>query len=153
MLNAIEITSELYQQLRPLVENPFTKECPTCGHIFQNFDEFISQTQTDLRSSGLVELVKTNSRAIVGLYRHCSCGEMLLVLCKGRRDTTEEGIRRRIAFGEILESLKAAGVDAAVARQELLKIVRGEESDLIKKFATSAPPENAATIERLGKDQ
>ena len=50
-----------------------------------------------------------------------------------RRDLSEAGIRRRKKFGELVEKLVNAGYSHESARAELLKIMRGEDSILLKK--------------------
>lgn len=154
MLNVNQWTSELYKGLLPLIKSPLKKQCPKCGQVYKNLEEFISQTQDETYSSGLIEAVKGGSRVIIGLYRQCSCGENLLALCKDRRDTSNEGRRKRIAFGQLLDSFNAAGVKLDVARQELLKVLDGEESDLLKKYeAALAVGGDASKLERLRMDR
>ena len=51
--------------------------------------------------------------------------------CRDRRDTSELGLRRREKFGQLHELLKNSGMDANIARQELLRVMRGESSDIL----------------------
>jgi hypothetical protein len=49
-----------------------------------------------------------------------------------RRDNSEAGRKRRARFGELVESLAAKGLEREVARNELLKILHGEKSTMLR---------------------
>ncbi|MBF0224233.1 MAG: hypothetical protein HQK76_02145 [Desulfobacterales bacterium] len=49
-----------------------------------------------------------------------------------RRDLSEAGIERRKKFGHMIDWLVSMGFEQEIARQELLKIMRGENSFLLK---------------------
>jgi hypothetical protein len=63
-----------------------------------------------------------------------------------RRDLSPAGAMRWQRFDELLRLIRERGIDAAVARRELLKLMRGQKSELIGliKAATQGGPPRAA---------
>ena len=51
-----------------------------------------------------------------------------------RRDVSEKGLKRRELFGKLLSMLIDKGVQSEIARNELLKVTRGETSQLLSKM-------------------
>jgi hypothetical protein len=78
--------------------------------------------------------VDDDDEPIVELFRNCACGSTLLEFCSDRRDNSPAGIRRRRRFGELMVLLVSSGIKEFVARQELLKMLRGEKSEVIDKM-------------------
>ena len=137
MLHEKQWLSDLYKVLQPFEEHSFPKECPKCGKVYVSLLDLICQSYNTVRSSGLAVVKGEETKPIIGLFRNCTCGTTLFVFCKNRRDVSEQGIRRRETFDQLLKMFEAAGVDALVARQELLKILRGEESELLRQYRES----------------
>ena len=54
-----------------------------------------------------------------------------------RRDLSEAGIQRREKFEKLLGLLEDKRIDRHIARMELLKIMRGEKSELLAKISLS----------------
>lgn len=138
--HGIDNLGEFLQGLRELAESAFPKRCPTCGRTFETAAEFIAQTQP-VRSdhSGVKQSQDDNGVAMLELYRNCPCGSTLMDFFSERRDVSGKGLMRRQRFGELHEYLVANGVDKTIARNELLKVMRGGSSELLKKMAP--PPQ------------
>lgn len=129
--------SEFYKDLRALEENTFPKNCPLCKKVYLSLDDFVLHTNNVMSSRGLIEATRVEDEAMVALFRNCSCGSTLMVECKDRRDISKRGVTARMAFGNLMAMLKKAGVSTDVARQELLTVVRGGESETLKKIGIS----------------
>ena len=126
--------------LRELAEASFPKRCPTCERIFETAAEFVAQTQPVRAShSGVKQSQDDNGVAMLELYRNCPCGSTLMDFFSERRDTSDKGLLRRKRFEDLHAYLVTNGVDKVLARAELLKVMRGEPSELLKKIAP--PPQ------------
>ena len=125
--------------LRELAEASFPKRCPTCGRTFETAAEFVAQTQpVRADHSGVKASQSDNGVAMLELYRNCPCGSTLMDFFSERRDVSDKGLLRRKRFEELHAYLVTTGVDKVLARTELLKVMRGEPSELLKKIA---PPQ------------
>jgi len=125
-----------YQDLTSLVNHSFPKKCPSCGTEYRDADAFLAKTHPvrNLRlqeTSGLFELHPDKDSG-VGLFRNCRCGSTLMADFQSRRDSSPEGKRRREQFNHLLEMLTDKGIKDTTARTELLKVLRGESSDIIQ---------------------
>jgi hypothetical protein len=127
-----DLDIDLYHGLQALSDLSFPKQCATCGNRFETAEAFISQTESIRKSSGLKEDVDDEDRVIVELFRNCPCGSTLMDEFNNRRDLSETGIKRREKFGELLDRLTHKGFSMKTAREELLKVMRGEGSKLLK---------------------
>ena len=125
--------------LRELAEASFPKRCPTCGRTFETAAEFVAQTQpVRADHSGVKASQSDNGVALLEVYRNCPCGSTLMDFFSERRDVSDKGLLRRKRFEELHAYLVTTGVDKVLARSELLKVMRGEPSELLKKIA---PPQ------------
>jgi hypothetical protein len=122
----------LYRGLQALSNMSFPKKCSTCGKRFETVDDFISQTEALRNSTGLKEDLDDDDQIIVGLFRNCPCGSTLMDEFNNRRDLSTAGLARREKFSELMNRLTKSGFSPEIAREELLKIMRGEGSDLLK---------------------
>ena len=131
----------LYQGLNALAATAFPKRCRTCGRIYHNVDEFIAETRLlNPQQSGLKSSQEEDGTHIVELFRNCPCGSTLMDVFNNRRDVSENGIKRRNNFDKLMTTVETQyGVDQETARNELLKIMRGEISDIIKNIRPAAP--------------
>lgn len=137
--HGIENLAGFLSGLRELAESSFPKKCPTCGRVFETAAEFVAQTQPVRAShSGVKAAQDDNGVALLEIYRNCPCGSTLMDFFSERRDVSEKGLMRRQRFGELYDYLVAGGMDKAVARAELLKVMRGEPSEVLKKIAPPA---------------
>lgn len=123
---------ELYKGLQALSDLSFPKICNTCGKRYETVEEFLSQTETIRQSSGLKEDLDDDDHVIVGLFRNCTCGSTLMDEFNDRRNLSKFGIERRKKFGELTNKLSSKGIPFETARLELLKVMRGEGSELLK---------------------
>lgn len=114
----------LYRGLKAIWDTEFPKTCPKCGRVYQNFEEYIIDTDALPESSGLMGYNIGAQGQQVGLFRNCACGTTVLAFCHDRRDLSEAGHRRRRLFGELLEKLVEAGLTAQTARSRLLTALR-----------------------------
>ena len=130
-MNTETLITELYCGLQFMRASAFPKKCPTCGKVYESADDFFIQTQSLRGRSGLKHSLDEDDKSLVELFRNCICGSTMMEECRDRRDTSEMGLRRRDKFGQLLELLKNSGMDARIAREELLRVMRGENSDIL----------------------
>lgn len=125
----------LFDGLVELAESAFPKRCASCGRVYETADEYLKATHAvSPRHSGLKQSVDDDGHVIVEAFRNCECGSTLMDIFNNRRDLSEAGNRRRQRFGELLDYLVSQSVDREAARTELLKVLRGEHSELLRKF-------------------
>ena len=125
---------DFFSGLKSIVDSAFPKTCPMCGKTYNNEEDFIQETNKLSNQTGLKQSFDDNEKTIVELYRNCSCGSTLMNFFGDRRENNKAGEQRRIKFGELLDYLIADGLEISVARNELLKAIRGEKSEILKKI-------------------
>lgn len=136
MSEATDAWRQFYSGLRELAESAFPKHCRNCGRTYRNAAEFIAATQPVAPDkSGLKQSLDDDGRAIVELFRNCVCGSTLMDCFNDRRDLSEAGGRRRQRFAELLDYLVGQGLERAAARAELLKVMRGQPSEVLRRIA------------------
>ncbi len=127
--------NDFYANLKDITETTFPKTCSSCGAVYQNSADFLTKTEKVFGGkSGLKGSLDDNDQPIIELYRNCSCGSTLMNFFSDRRDNSENGNKRREAFERLLIQLEQKGVTRAEGRVELKKILRGQESDLLKSY-------------------
>ncbi|WP_036300233.1 oxidoreductase [Methylomarinum vadi] len=126
-----ELANEL-RGLSALLESSFPKKCNVCGREYRTAQQFLQETR-DLPSakSCLKEAVEEDGTAIVEVFRNCICGSTLMDEFNNRRDDTKAGQRKREKFADLLQQLIKQGLDPQVARSELLKVLRGQPSQVL----------------------
>ena len=127
-----QMDDEFYKDLQVLSDSSFPKKCNTCGRLYRNVSEYITQTRSVGQTSGLKESMDDDDKPLVELFRNCVCGSTLMDEFHNRREMSPAGIKRREKFKELMDRLIDSGFQINTARQELLKILRGEESKLIR---------------------
>lgn len=131
--NGIGIDAELYAGLQEIVAGAFPKRCAMCSRTYESVDDYIRQTgRVGSGRSGLKQTLDDDGSVIVECFRNCVCGSTLMDCFSDRRDTSPMGLRRRARFGELLDSLVAKGLEPLFARAELLKVLRGEASSILR---------------------
>lgn len=131
----VDDLGDFYANLKDITETTFPKTCSTCGAIYKNSADFLTKTQTVYGGkSGLKGSLDDNDQPIIELYRNCSCGSTLMNFFSDRRDNSEKGNRRREVFEKLLVQLEQKGVPRKAGRVELLKLLKGEESELLKSY-------------------
>ncbi|MGH1487660.1 MAG: hypothetical protein ACRBCI_15710 [Cellvibrionaceae bacterium] len=124
----------IYSGLKALAESSFPKKCNTCNETYQTAEEFIAKTQhVRPDHSGLKSSADDDGSEIVELFRNCLCGSTLMDAFTDRRDLSESGEARRQNFDKLLVMIQDRySIERTIARDELLKIMRGEASQIIK---------------------
>lgn len=127
----------LLDGLNALAESAFPKQCRTCGREYATVEEYCKDTRPISETrSGLKQSEDDDGKLIVELFRNCPCGSTLMDCFSDRRDTSERGMQRRARFAELLGYLEKEGLERATAREELLKVMHGQGSDILKKYRT-----------------
>jgi hypothetical protein len=129
-----DLIADFYDGLTEIAKDAFPRECSNCGRIFQTIGDFITQTQTIRGHSGLTEYSDRGGRTAIYLFRNCVCGSTLMEMFRDRRDPTERGARVREKFAQLLEILAAFGLDVQESRRELLRVLHGDESEILNQL-------------------
>ena len=123
----------LFSGLRALQESTFPKRCRNCGREYVDVGEFVAATQkVRADHDGLKQSLDDDGNSIIDLFRNCACGSTLLESFYNRRDMSADGGKRRERFDSLLAQLVAAGVDATIARAEMIKLMHGQPNDLTR---------------------
>ena len=132
-----KVDAQIFEGLRSLTMSQFPKICKNCDRIYESEDQYFFETKSiSETNTGLKASEDDDGKAIVELFRNCVCGSTLMDFFSDRRDVSEAGLRRRKKFGEVLEFLVEKGLDIDIAKAELLKLVRGGESEILAKYKT-----------------
>lgn len=133
MTASVSINDDFFSGLRALADSAFPKHCANCGKVFASADQFILETRAIRENmSGLKQSMDDIDNTIVEVYRNCPCGSTLMDFFSDRRDISDSGLRRREKFAELLAYLIEKGWETQLARTELIKVLRGEKSELLK---------------------
>lgn len=124
----------LYAGLNALAETVFPKRCNTCGRVFVDGGDYIAQTLSATAHSGLKQSWDDDGNPTVELFRNCVCGSTLMGVFGDRRH--ERADVRRQQFSALLDHLVGTGIDHAVARQEILKLLHGKTSEILRDFSS-----------------
>jgi hypothetical protein len=122
--------NELMQGLRALADTSFPKKCANCGREYQSVEEYILETEGLEKG---IKAVEDEGEHFLEMYRNCVCGSTLMDFFQDRRDLSERGLKRRAAFGKVLDALVERGFERDLVRQELLKLLRRQPTDFFKK--------------------
>ena len=123
---------ELFADLRALSEHSFPKRCSTCGRVYDSPRDFAEKSSSPPAGTGLKASLDDEDQPVIELFRNCECGSTLMDVFQDRRDTSGRGLRRRQVFQRLLERLETKGMSESEARQELLRVLRGESSDKLE---------------------
>ena len=124
----------LSRDMNSLTKTAFPKKCSNCGMVYLSSDEFLNKTSAPPGKSGLKSGEGEDGAPIVELFRNCVCGSTLMEFYRSRRDMSKAGAKRRKTFGKLMRILEQKGLAGHQAREELLKVLRGEESDSLKQM-------------------
>lgn len=138
MMQGNNLLKELYSGLSFIMAASFPKRCANCGAVFETADDFLERTRAAGGASGLKESSDEDERPLVEVFRNCTCGSTLMEVCADRRDVSPAGLARREKFSKLMTMLEGAGIEASVARLELLKVMRGEPSALLENIGLDA---------------
>jgi len=118
--------------LSSFIESAFPKTCAVCGKKYLTAEQFL--TETDNMPSGrssLKEALEDDGTSIVEVFRNCGCGSTLMDEFNSRRNNSEQGQKKRDEFNKLLKFLESQNVPTAKARTEILKLYKGEKSELL----------------------
>ncbi|MEH6814218.1 MAG: oxidoreductase [Motiliproteus sp.] len=118
----------LFKGLKSLSESAFPKACNFCNRRYESAEDFVKATQELPQGSGLKASWDDDDHSIVELYRNCVCGSTLMDFFSDRRDGSDRGLSRREHFGKMLNILTTRGIEADLARHELITVMRGGRS-------------------------
>jgi hypothetical protein len=124
----------LFEGLQALVDSAFPKRCNTCGRIYQAPGDFALQTLAVGGRVGFKEAIEEDGSRVLELFRNCHCGSTLMDVFRERRDSSDKGVHRREQFGRLVVELQARGLSLQAARQELLKLMDGEHSEILEQL-------------------
>jgi hypothetical protein len=108
-----------------------------CGQEYASVKEYVEKTQDVSGQSGLKKGYDDDDKPIVELFRNCVCGSTLMDCFSDRRDVSDAGLKRRKLFGKLIDIMISKGVEAGLARQELLKVMQGEHSAVLEKLGVN----------------
>lgn len=127
--------TDIFSGLEELSHAAFPKTCSNCGKTYATFQEYLDKTVSISNAkSGLKQSFDDNDTTIIELYRNCLCGSTLMNFFQDRRDNSELGNKRRERFDQLLSYLIEQDIPRTVARIECLKVLYGEQSEIINKF-------------------
>jgi len=126
----------LFKGLRALAEAAFPKTCPCCGKVYPTAEAFLAETEDlPVAKTPLKEATEADGSVLLEVYRNCACGSTLMDEFHDRRDMSERGCQRRALFRRLLHSLvHDYNIAEQVAREELLKVVHDEHSELVARI-------------------
>jgi len=128
----MENTLKLYEGLKALSDAAFPKQCPVCGRRYETLDAYIRDIGPSRRGEDdLKNGPDDEEHPNVELYRNCPCGAKLIDCFDDRRDLSQPGLKRRRLFGQLLEVLDRKGIEPHIARVELIRLMRGEQSNAL----------------------
>ena len=122
----------LLDGLQALLESAFPKTCRACGRVYRTAEEFATATAPPgNHPTGLKQAENDDGSVILECFRNCICGSTLMDEFADRRDVSTHGTLRRRRFDDLIDQLAARGVERALARSELKKVLRGEPSAIV----------------------
>lgn len=122
-------TEQLRIGLQTLANTAFPKRCAGCGRIFASVEQYLHES---FRPGQATAEHGDDDLIVVDLHRRCVCGAPLHDCFSDRRDVSEAGLERREAFGRLIETLTTHGIEAEHARSELLTVLAGRSSALLR---------------------
>lgn len=128
MSDSQSLRDELFSGLKLLAEDAFPRQCASCGASYADLAEFISGTTPVGDGSGLAARKGDEDASLLALARQCGCGSEMLEYLDDRRSQHDVATRRRDLFDRLLELLTEGGMEPGIAKCELLKVMRGQQS-------------------------
>ncbi|MEH6470577.1 MAG: hypothetical protein V7752_04940 [Halopseudomonas sp.] len=130
-MQASAALTEVFDGLQALSDSAFPKQCTSCGNKYATLEQLISET-TPQQGSGLKEMAGGLSPT-VEVERLCGCGSTLTESFNDRRSSGGVGSQRRGLFDRLLSLLTEGGMPQKMAKKELLKVMKGQPSNLLDK--------------------
>lgn len=127
-----DFRDQLFKGLKELAETAFPKTCANCGRAYPTAEQFLLETEpVRATHTGLKEAIGEDGLSCVEVFRNCACGSTLMDIFGNRRDLSDASAERRNRFDALMELLVLNGLEPDTARNELLKLMRGEHSAAI----------------------
>ncbi|TQV74116.1 hypothetical protein FLL45_14765 [Aliikangiella marina] len=126
--------NQLFNNLKALEDASFPKACSNCGKRYENEQAFISQTTAYQSAPQVSESIDEAGNTYIKIARQCACGQAILDHFGDRRDTSEQGDVRRLAFDKVVKQLVEHGLTAEQAREELINHMHNKKSPLLEKL-------------------
>lgn len=117
---------------QPLAQDSFPIACESCHKVYQNEQAFFRDTTpvpADDEGARAPIQVQRDSGVYLEIFRHCQCGATLMERFHSRRDLSEEGLRDRATFEDLLKAVEESGVERAEARAMLLGFLAGGDEE------------------------
>ena len=114
---------------QPLEQNSFPRACESCHKVYQSERDFFRETtpvSNDDDSAGARIQTNGASGGYLEIFRHCQCGATLMERFHSRRDLSEQGLRDRATFEDLLKAVEESGVERTEARGMLLDFLDGK---------------------------
>jgi hypothetical protein len=139
MAHGKDFDPELIRGLKALAASSFPKNCRCCGRTFADVADYVMQTEAMPNGhNGLKQSLDDDGTIIIDLFRNCPCGSTLMDSFLNRRDASEQGEVRRQRFAELMVYVVGRGLTESTARLELIKVLRGEPSEILSAIHPSA---------------
>lgn len=121
--------TELFSELKALSNSAFPAQCDRCHKSYDTLEQLVAETTQ--QGSGLKQVGELSPQ--VEMERLCSCGNRLTEMFNDRRSTGETGSQRRRLFDRLYGLLTEGGMPEKMAKKELLKVMKGQPSNLLNK--------------------
>lgn len=125
---------DLFKGLQAVADSAFPKHCSYCDKHYPTLEFYLEETKNNDKGSTFEHGDSYVGKSLLKLYRSCTCGATLVDYFQDRRDMSERGALRRQAFEKVIQRLLDEGLERDVARTELLKVMRGESSEILKEY-------------------
>lgn len=122
--------TEVFEGLQALSNTAFPKQCSNCSKEYLNLAQLIADTEPQ-QGSGLKQSGSLQPQ--VELERLCQCGHLLSETVNDRRSGDAIGNQRRMLFERLMRLLTEGGMPEKMAKKELLKVMKGQPSELLNK--------------------
>ncbi|MEH6650956.1 MAG: hypothetical protein V7707_13090 [Motiliproteus sp.] len=119
--------SDVFSDLQSLSNSAFPKHCDSCNKQYDTLEQLIAETTQ--QGSGLKEVAGETPQ--VEVERVCSCNAFLVETFNDRRSSGATGDQRRMLFDRLFGLLTEGGMPERMAKKELLKVMKGQPSNLL----------------------
>ena len=114
----------------PLEQGSFPRTCESCKKVYPNELAFFQETTAIPAPGDSARAriqVSGDNGGFLDIFRKCQCGATLMERFYSRRDLSEEGLRNRASFEDLLKAVEESGVERAEARGMLLDFLAGKQ--------------------------
>jgi hypothetical protein len=77
---------DLFEGLKAISASAFPKQCTVCGRTYTTVTQYVTETESIQKRSGLKRSADDDDQTIVELFRNCLCGSTLMDAFSDRRD-------------------------------------------------------------------